>query len=151
MRFQGRLERELAARDAAVAPPATVTRDPLADLGKGLPLERTGDAAEILQVGSDTRYLTAEDLQKYNGELMATLVELLNQYDSRRADDVNGLVQALYERINRQQLFDSRQLNNRIDAVGAELLLEKDRHERALDELLGPARKTKTPAGSEEK
>jgi hypothetical protein len=150
MRFERRLERELAARDAALAPPpAATTRDPFAELGAGRAIEPAGEAAELVQVGSDTRYLTADDLQKYNGELMTTLVELLNQYDARRADDVNGLIQALYERVNRQQLFDSRQLNNRIDAVGAELLLEKDRHERALDDLLGPARNAETPAGSE--
>jgi hypothetical protein len=152
LRFQGRLERELAARDAAVAPaPAVAERDALPQLGTGRPIEPAADAGEMLRVGSDTQYLTPSDLQNYNGELMTVLVDLLNQYDARRADEVNGLVQALYERINRQQVFDYRQINNRIDAVGAELLLEKDRHERALDELLGPVRKAETPAsGSEE-
>jgi hypothetical protein len=152
MRFQSRLERELAARDAAVAPPpAAVTHDPLAALGAaGRPIEPVKDKGEVVRVGSDT-YLTPTDLQNYNSELMTVLVDLLNQYDARRADEVNGLVQALYERVNRQQVFDSRQLNNRIDAVGAELILEKDRHERALNQLLGPERKTETPAsGSEE-
>ncbi|MGH2569587.1 MAG: hypothetical protein ACRDGR_00085, partial [bacterium] len=108
------------------------------------------DKGEIVRVGSDG-YLTPNDLQNYNGELMTVLVDLLNQYDARRADDVNGLVQALYERVNRQQVFDNRQLNNRIDAVGAELLLEKDRHERALDQLLGPPRNAETPASGSEK
>jgi hypothetical protein len=154
-RFQSRLERELAARDAesmsAPAPRGSVTpRDPFAELGNGRPV-LDDSSGEIRQVSSDKPFVTTDDLQSYNSELMTTLVELLNQYDARRADEVNGLVQALYERLNSQQVFDYRQVNNRIDAVGTELLLQKDRHERALDELLGPARFEETPTtGMEE-
>ena len=152
-RFQSRLERELAVRDAATAPAPqerSGSRGTLPGLGEGRPvLEST--SGEIRQVSADSPYLTTGDLESYNTELMTTLVELLNQYDARRADEVNGLVQALYERLNSQQVFDYRQVNNRIDAVGAELLLQKDRHERALDELIGPARIEPAPTtGTEE-
>jgi anti-sigma factor RsiW len=154
MRFQSRLEQELAARlpdsrPALNAAPAAAD-DPLAGLGRGQSVEPVGPGrativpqdpgSEIRQVSSKGSFLTQDDLSTYNSELMTTLVDLLNQYDARRADEVSGLVQALYERVNSQQVFDYRQVNNRIDAVGAELLLQKDRHERTLDQLLGPAR-----------
>jgi len=146
-RFQRKLEHELALRDAqtATSPPRpSPGRDLIAELGGGRSIEGGQGAAGIVQTGSDA-FLTSDDLQSYNTELMRTLVELLNEYDARRTDEVSGLIKALYERLNSQQVFDYRQINNRIDAVGAELLLEKDRHDRALDELLGPARDTTAP------
>jgi len=85
-------------------------------------------------------FVTPEDLNNYHQELMTSLVSLLNDYDARRAEDVSGLVQSLYERVNNQQLYDYRQVNDRIDALGAELLFQEDRHEQSLDELLGPER-----------
>jgi hypothetical protein len=119
--------------------------DAVPGLGEGEPLElaarppRTAPgSAGPVPVGA--AYLTQDQFDSYNAELMTTLVGLLNRYDERRDAETAELLQALYRKVNERQLFDYERVNRRIDALGTGLLLETSRTQSIEDLLQGAQR-----------
>jgi hypothetical protein len=115
----------VAFRVGGAPPPATPQRE-LPGVGTGQPLElgsRAGappGGSQVVPVSGS--YLTHDEFNAYNSQLMTTLASLLNQYDERRDRETTELMQSLYRRINDQQLFDYERTNRRIDALGEQLL-----------------------------
>jgi hypothetical protein len=106
----------------------------------GLPLQNVsrsrppGSTPSAAVAGSE--YLTREELQAYNHELMRSLVMLLNNYDARREEDFTGLVRTVYDQVSSQQDYDFEQLHRRVDSLGRELVIDRNRYARSLDDLL---------------
>jgi hypothetical protein len=107
--------------------------------GPALELARRGDpSGSVITPATADRFLTKDEFASENTELMTTLADLLNRHEARRESDVAGLVESLYTRVSSQQLYDYRELKNRIDALGVELALERRRVDHDLGELIGP-------------
>lgn len=128
--------------------PAAPAERQLPGVGPGLPIEpgtrpAGSSGSDVVPVGS---YLTQEEFNSYNSQLMATLAELLNQYDQRRDREVTDLVQGLYRRVNDQQMFDYERTNRRIDALGDQLQLGSSRGTSVEDLLKGAERQSKPPS-----
>lgn len=120
---------------------ATSVPETLPGVGPGQPLELASRPAETgggSVVPVSGTYLTREEFDSYNADLMNTLVGLLNRYDERRDQETVDLLQAFYGKINDRQVWDYERINRRIDALGADLLLETNRS-RSLEELLQSA------------
>jgi len=133
------------------ARPAVSPADDLPGLGPGQPIEMarrpeaSGPAGgAVVPVGAE--YLTQDEFESYNTELMTTLAGLLNRYDERRDRETAELLQALYQRINERQGFDYERVNRRIDALGESLVLETSRN-RTIEELLRAAQRPSDSSG----
>jgi hypothetical protein len=115
--------------------------DPLRGLGAGQPLElaspRTGGDVGSTVVPVSGSYMTRDEFESYNAQLLSTLAQLLNNYDERRDHETADLMQGLYQRINEQQVFDYERVSRRIDALGMQVAVDKG---RSLDEPQGAAR-----------
>ncbi|HMB71404.1 MAG TPA: hypothetical protein VKU85_19000 [bacterium] len=143
-RMNSKLEERLAALEqdqyvgSAPAQTGTSTSTPPAfDLG-ARPLTTDGSTGEIVQASGS--YLTREEYERGNDQLMGSIASVLNEYGQRRDTETLDLLQAMYERVNQQQLYDYRQLNGRLEDLGHELLLNRSLAEDKIDQLLGPAK-----------
>jgi hypothetical protein len=67
---------------------------------------------------------------------MQSLVQLLNNYDARRDEEFTGLIRTVYDRVQSQQAYEIEQVNDRLDVLGRELVLDRNRYARSLDDLL---------------
>jgi hypothetical protein len=115
-----------------------------------LPLELgtrplTGSGSEI--VPASGQYMTREEYDQGTDQLMGSIAQVLNEYGQRRDQETLDLMQAMYERVNQQQLYDYRQLNGRLEDLGHELLLSRSLAESRIEDLLGPAQ-PRDPAGT---
>jgi hypothetical protein len=139
-----RIERAVAQQMESVkatlaASQSTVRPETLLGEGPALELARRGDpSGSVITPATADRFLTKDEFASENTELMTTLADLLNRHEARRESDVAGLVESLYTRVSSQQLYDYRELKNRIDALGVELALERRRVDHDLGELIGP-------------
>lgn len=131
-RVAGGIAFRMGERGAPVTPdtPSTVAEDPLHGLGDGEPLElassRGRDAAPGPAPASTSGpYLTREEFDAYNAQLLSTLAALLNDYDVRRDHETAEVMQGLYRRINEQQVFDYERVTRRIDALGLQLAVDR--------------------------
>ena len=105
--------------------PAATTPQDYPGVGESRPLElakRPDPSSGSGVVPVSGTYLTQEEFNAYNSQLMSTLATLLNQYDQRRDREMTDLVQSLYRRVNDQQVFDYERTNRRIDALGEQFL-----------------------------
>jgi hypothetical protein len=94
------------------------------------------DASPIVPASGS--YVTRAELEANRDEMLQSLAMLLNQYDQREDQETLDLLQAMYERLNRQQLYDFRQLAGRVDNLGRELIVNRSAAEQKIEELLGP-------------
>ncbi|NNE44365.1 MAG: hypothetical protein HKN12_09160 [Gemmatimonadetes bacterium] len=112
-----------------------------------------GTSDGVIQQASDS-YLTRTEWSAEREEFMQSLVSLLNEYSERKDSENLDLLQAMYERVNQQQLYDYRQLAGRVDDLGRELLVSRSLAEDKIEQLLGPARPRKetdtAPVSNEE-
>ncbi|MBZ0267805.1 hypothetical protein K8I85_06585, partial [bacterium] len=99
----------------------------LPDAGTGTP------GSTIVPAGS---YITRDDLQSYDADLMLTLAELLNEYSRKRDREVSEGFQSLYQQVTSERAFNDEQISGRLDVLGRELLLETDRNQRGFREVL---------------
>lgn len=131
----------------------------LPGLGDGQPLElsarpspgpSTGGAGIVPASGT---YITEDEFNRYNTELMTTLVGLLNRYDEQRDEETAELLRGLYAKMSERQLYDYERTNRRIDALGAGLIAERGRTQSIEDILGGGSPGNDIPArnGGEEK
>lgn len=97
---------------------------------------RGGQGSEVVQTAG---YVTRDELQDSNEQLMQSLAALLNDYSEKKDGETLDLLRAMYERVNQQQLYDYRQLAGRIDDLGRELVVSRGMAEQKIEELLGPA------------
>ena len=137
----------IAFRMGQVPPAATAPRE-LPGVGAGPTFElgtRPGSSAGTDVVPVSGSYLTQEEFNSYNGQLMTTLATLLNQYDQRRDREMTDLMQNLYRRVNDQQVFDYERTNRRIDALG-EVLGTPSRSTNVEDLLKNDRSKPSNPA-----
>jgi hypothetical protein len=139
-RFERKLEAHLAQAGgdpaAARAPADAATRSEVAieDL-----LARPGGGSETSPiVPASGTYVTRDEFAASQEEMIQSLAALLNQYDQREDQETLDLLQAMYERLNRQQLYDYRQLAGRVDDLGRELVVSRGLAEEKIEELLGP-------------
>lgn len=122
-------------RVGTAAPAGSETAAPSLPLELGTrPLAANG--SEIVQASGT--YLTREEYERGNDQLMGSIASVLNEYGQRRDQETLDLMQAMYERVNQQQLYDYRQLNGRLEDLGHELLLNRSLAESKIEELLGP-------------
>ena len=108
-----------------------------AGLGQELALDsqepvNAGDG-KILQASGT--YLTREEYDSQNEQFMANLVSVLNDYGHRRDEEMGTVVQTMYEKLSQQQSDDYRVLNNRMEALGMELLVDRARSREILEQL----------------
>lgn len=135
--------------------PATSGRD-LPGVGDGEPMElaartRPDDAGGAGIVPASGTYLTKDEYDRYNADLMNTLVGLLNRYDEQRDSETTDLLRGLYAKVSERQMYDYERTNRRIDALGAGILAEQGRSRDIDDVLNGPSRPLDGPArGAEE-
>ena len=138
-RVDDKVAREIAALRAPPAP----TSAPAATLRESAPVElRSGiqdadPSGTILQASDE--YVTKADFQNRNDALVQSLVTLLNEYGERQDQETLDLMQAMYERVNQQQLYDYRQLSGRVENVRRELVASRSIQEQTIEDLLGPA------------
>ncbi|MFN8180071.1 MAG: hypothetical protein U0167_19215 [bacterium] len=123
-------------------------------VGDGVPLELAGRSAAPEATASrpgvvpvSGPYLTHDEFNSYNSQLMSTLAQLLNQYDQQRDREVTDLMQALYRQINDQQVFNYERVNRRIDALGDDLQTQTARN-ASLQDLLKGAQPAPHPTGA---
>lgn len=134
-RLDSKVEEQLASRLASVPPAATESDSRSVALED---LARTGGGpGEVVLTAAP--YVTREELQDSNEQMMQSLATLLNQYDQKKDDETLDLLRAMYERVNQQQVYDYRQLAGRIDDLGRELVVSRSLAEQRIEELLGPA------------
>lgn len=98
----------------------------------------TTPKGEPILPASAPPYVTQDEFQKYNAQLMQSLVLLLNEYSDRHEEDVTGLVRAVYDQMSSQQSYDYQELTHRLEALGTEFLIERSRRATnpSLEELL---------------
>jgi len=138
-RFEQQLEARLAPARGEMAqrPPTEIgTRPevPIEDL-----LARPGAGSEASPVVPVTgSWVTRDELDANRDDMLQSLAVLLNQYDQQEDQETLDLLQAMYERLNRQQLYDFRQLAGRVDDLGRELIVNRSVAEQKIEELLGP-------------
>jgi hypothetical protein len=120
-------------RDAAR--PAGVTMEEFLAAAPGSADSRPG--GEIVPASAE--YVTQAELQARNDALVQSLVRLLNEYGERHDQSTLDLMQAMYERVNQQQLYDYRQLAGSVEDVRQELRLNRTEAEQQIEDLLGPA------------
>lgn len=133
------LKAQSASAPAPVGNPLDTTAGALAS-GAGLELTTRppkSGGSEIVQASGS--YVTHDDLDRSNDQLMGSIASVLNEYGQRRDQETLDLLQAMYERVNQQQLYDYRQLNGKLDDLGHELLLNRSMAEDKIEKLLGPA------------
>lgn len=120
---------------------AAVPSDALPGVGAGQPLELAARPSPGSTAGSpgivpaSGTYLTQDEFNSYNSELMNTLVGLLNRYDEQRDAETAELLRGLYAKMSERQLYDYERTNRRIDALGAGLLVEQSRTQ-SIDDIL---------------
>lgn len=108
--------------------PSPSAEDPLRNLGPGQPLELASPQREGGgPVPVSASYMTREEFDSYNGQLLSTLAALLNDYDVRRDQETADLMQGLYRRVNEQQVFDYERVNRRLDALGMQVAVDRGR------------------------
>jgi anti-sigma factor RsiW len=140
-RFERRLEARLGteSRDLVQSAPSGSVLDQRQDVPIEDLLARPGggtDASPVLPATGT--YVTRAELEASRDEMLQSLAVLLNQYDQREDQETLDLLQAMYERVNRQQLYDFRQLAGRVDNLGRELIVNRSVAEQKIEELLGP-------------
>jgi hypothetical protein len=136
------------------AHPTVAAERTLPGVGEGVPLELAGrtvapgaPSARPGVVPVSGPYLTHDEFNSYNSQLMSTLAQLLNQYDQQRDREVTDLMQALYRQINDQQVFNYERVNRRIDALGDDLQTQTARS-TSLQDLLKGAQAAPRPSGA---
>ncbi|MGQ0720326.1 MAG: hypothetical protein ACT4PE_01990 [Candidatus Eiseniibacteriota bacterium] len=141
-RFERRLEARLSTAGGELAQSRPAETSGL-DARPEMPIEdllgRPGSDADAgLIVPASGTYVTRDELEANREDLLQSLAMLLNQYDQREDQETLDLLQAMYERLNRQQLYDFRQLAGRVDNLGRELIVNRSVAEQRIEELLGP-------------
>ena len=118
---------------------------PLDNLGR-LGVNRSAD-----DVAVPVSYVTREDLQQYDENLILMLSQLLNAYAQKRDREITEGFQTFYSQVAERQDLDYQQLSGRIDVLGRELLLELDRSARGFQEILsGQPQNARIPGNEEE-
>jgi hypothetical protein len=133
--------------------PTVAAERSLPGVGEGVPLELAGHSAApgvsstpgVVPVSGP--YLTHDEFNSYNSQLMSTLAQLLNQYDQQRDREVTDLMQALYRRINDQQVFNYERVSRRIDSLGDDLQTQSARN-ASLQDLLKGVQTAPRPSGA---
>jgi hypothetical protein len=144
-RMNSKLEERLAAledRGTGAVPAGTeasTSNPPPFELGTRPLAGNAGNGGSEIVTASGT-YLTRDEYERGNDQLVGSIASVLNEYGQRRDQETLDLMQAMYERMNQQQLYDYRQLNGRLEDLGHELLLNRSLAENKIDELLGPAK-----------
>jgi len=97
----------------------------------------TPNAAQNVTLEPVQGYMTQAEFDARSQETLKMVVALLNDYRSRRDQELSTMMQAVYGRLNDQQASDYRDLRGRIEAVGLGLREEQDRQHAFLQDLLG--------------
>jgi len=107
--------------------PAPVRTEPLPGLGPGQELAlREGPATSDGVLTPASSWVTQDDLDTHNDELLTGLMNALNDYGQRRDQETYALVQTMYQQMRDEQNRDYRQLNGRLDTMGLEVLAARN-------------------------
>ena len=129
-------EVEEAKATLAASLPATDAGPILGD-GRELALgARPESDSGVITPATVDRYLTRNEFQSENAQLLTSLADVLNRHEARRESEVAHLVESLYARVSDQQLYDYRALKSRIDALGMDLALERRRVDEGFSDFL---------------
>ncbi len=82
-------------------------------------------------------YMTQAEFDTRSSEVLKMVVALLNDYRTRRDQELSTMMQAVYGQLNEQQTSDYRELRGRIEAVGLGLRAEQTRTNSFIEDLLG--------------
>jgi hypothetical protein len=105
-------------------------RTPVAPLeNQSIPLELAmNEPATSASAGSDSsEYLTRAEFEKLAGQMVGSVVDLLNEYGDRQHQEVSGVLQTMYSDLSDRQNRESEELRHRMHALGVELLLRQAR------------------------
>lgn len=83
---------------------------------------------DAILTGSDsTEYLTRAEFERLSGQMVGSIVDLLNEYSNYQNQEMGSVLQAMYERMSDRQSRESDDLRHRMSALGVELLLRQTR------------------------
>lgn len=116
---------------------ASLEKPPVAD-GSHLPagaLEpgRLVDATPGQEAGA---YLTHAEFENYSDGMARTMVALLSEYSRRRDQELTGLLQGAFGRLNDRQVNDYAELRGRLDALQQGVTMQRTVTDSRLDYLM---------------
>ncbi len=77
--------------------------------------------------GDPNEVLTRAEFDRLAGQMLGSIVDLLNEYDDRQSLEMSGVLHAMYERIADRQSRESEDIRQRMNALGVELLVRQAR------------------------
>jgi hypothetical protein len=77
--------------------------------------------------GNPNAYVTRAEVEDIAGQMVGSVVDLLNQHGDRQNREFTGVLQAMYEDISDRQWRDSEELRQHMNSIGLELLLRQTR------------------------
>jgi hypothetical protein len=127
-------EQNLAGSEKPVAPKTDPVPAPVEEPSTPVrPAPETNKPAPPVQLVSDERYVTRDQLESESAAMIRMFAEIMNDYRSRRDAETAALLQTVYGSLNDRQLSDYQDLRGRIDAVGLGLMAEQSRTNERLD------------------
>jgi hypothetical protein len=84
---------------------------------------------------SSSEYITRAEFEKMSGQMVGSIVDLLNQYGSSQNQEVTGVLQAMYAQISDRQSRDSEEIRHRMSALGVELLMRQAKNNPTAGDL----------------
>jgi len=122
-----RVDGGVAFRFGGDRPASERVADPVSGLGPGQELAlRDGPAPSDGVLRPASSWVTQDDLDAQNDELLMGLMNALNDYGQKRDQDTYTLVQTMIQQLRDEQNRDYRQLNNRLDTVSLEVLAARN-------------------------
>ena len=100
---------------------AAPVRSTVPELGPGqeLALRENPDRSVLVPATAD--WVTREEMDNQNAELVMALTKALNDYGQRRDAETYGLVQSMAQQLRDEQNRDYRQITGRLDTMGLEV------------------------------
>lgn len=87
---------------------------------------------------SSNEYITRAEFEKLSGQMVGSVVDLLNEYGNQQNQEVTGVLQAMYAQLSDRQSRDSEEIRHRMSALGVELLLRQAKNKPSSGELRIP-------------
>ena len=90
--------------------------------------------APAVSAGS-SEYITRAEFEKLSGQMVGSVVDLLNEYGNHQNQEVTGVLQAMYADLSDRQSRDSEEIRHRMSALGVELLLRQAKNKPSSGDL----------------
>ena len=84
---------------------------------------------------ASNEYITRAEFEKLSGQMVGSVVDLLNEYGNQQNQEVTGVLQAMYAQLSDRQSRDSEEIRHRMSALGVELLLRQAKNKPTSGDL----------------